>query len=71
MQHVSGKKFGKHVPVATNMHATTEERCFLCGPCREVITRRAGAMDPCGGEVEYLHRDPESRRRRRKGKSQN
>jgi hypothetical protein len=23
---------------------------------------------PCGGEVEYLHRDPVSRRRRRKGK---
>jgi hypothetical protein len=27
--------------------------------------------DPCGGGVEYLHRDPASRRRRRKGKSQN
>jgi hypothetical protein len=25
---------------------------------------------PCGGRVEYLHRDPASRRRRRKGKSQ-
>jgi hypothetical protein len=25
---------------------------------------------PCGGGVEYLHRDPASRRRRRKGKSQ-
>jgi hypothetical protein len=24
----------------------------------------------CGGGVEYLHRDPASRRRRRKGKSQ-
>jgi hypothetical protein len=24
---------------------------------------------PCGGEVEYLHRDPANRRRRRKGKS--
>jgi hypothetical protein len=24
---------------------------------------------PCGGGVEYLHRDPASRRRRRKGKS--
>jgi hypothetical protein len=28
-------------------------------------------VDPCGGVVEYLHRDPASRRRRRKGKSQN
>jgi hypothetical protein len=27
--------------------------------------------DPCGGGVEYFHRDPASRRRRRKGKSQN
>jgi hypothetical protein len=26
--------------------------------------------NPCGGEVEYLHREPASRRRRRKGKSQ-
>jgi hypothetical protein len=26
---------------------------------------------PCGGGVEYLHRDPASHRRRRKGKSQN
>jgi hypothetical protein len=26
--------------------------------------------DPCGGGIEYLHRDPASRRRRRKGKSQ-
>jgi hypothetical protein len=26
---------------------------------------------PCGGGVEYLHRDPASRKRRRKGKSQN
>jgi hypothetical protein len=27
-------------------------------------------FNPCGGGVEYLHRDPASRRRRRKGKSQ-
>jgi hypothetical protein len=27
-------------------------------------------VDPCGCVVEYLHRDPASRRRRRKGKSQ-
>jgi hypothetical protein len=29
------------------------------------------SSDPCGGGVEYLHRDPASRRRRLKGKSQN
>jgi hypothetical protein len=28
------------------------------------------ACAPCGGGIEYLHRDPASRRRRRKGKSQ-
>jgi hypothetical protein len=28
------------------------------------------SVPPCGGGVEYLHRDPASRRRRRKGKSQ-
>jgi hypothetical protein len=27
-------------------------------------------LDPCGGGVEYLHRHPASRKRRRKGKSQ-
>jgi hypothetical protein len=27
-------------------------------------------LHPCGGGVEYLHRDPASRRRRRKGTSQ-
>jgi hypothetical protein len=31
---------------------------------------RSEEFDPCGGGVEYLHRDPASRRRRRKGKSQ-
>jgi hypothetical protein len=28
------------------------------------------SFNPCGGGVGYLHRDPASRRRRRKGKSQ-
>jgi hypothetical protein len=47
------------------------ERCFLCGPCRGYITRSSCDYEkyPCGGGVEYLHRDPASRRRRRKGKS--
>jgi hypothetical protein len=44
MQSVPGQLFGKHVPAAKNTHATIEERCSLCGPCREVITRTAGAM---------------------------
>jgi hypothetical protein len=30
----------------------------------------AQSVSPCGGGIEYLHRDPASRRRRQKGKSQ-
>jgi hypothetical protein len=40
-------------------------RCYLCGPCRGYITR---ASCQCGGGVEYLHRNPASRRRRQKRK---
>jgi hypothetical protein len=35
MEPVSVQQLGKHVP--TKMHAT-EERCFLCDPCRDVGT---------------------------------
>jgi hypothetical protein len=47
-------------------------KCFLYGPCRGVILKTTGATqaNPCGGGVEYLHRDPASRKRRRNGKSQ-
>jgi hypothetical protein len=41
--------------------------CFLRGPCEMVIKKMSEAG---GGGIEYLHRDPASRRRRRKGKSQ-
>jgi hypothetical protein len=34
------------------------------------FSHQSVSVNPCGGEVEYLHRDPASRRRRRKGKSQ-
>jgi hypothetical protein len=52
--------------------------CFLCGLCQGYftpVTNITGCSSrqetgPCGGGVEYLHRDPASRRRRRKGKSQ-
>jgi hypothetical protein len=46
------------------------------GPCREDMREyeNRNLLRPqsslCGGGVEYLHRDPASRRRRRKGKSQ-
>jgi hypothetical protein len=34
------------------------------------VYRITPAVNLCGGGVEYLHRDPASRRRRRKGKSE-
>jgi hypothetical protein len=51
--------------------AAIEEGCFLCDPCRDIISKtvKSEFSPPCGGGVEYLHRDPASRRRRRKGKS--
>jgi hypothetical protein len=36
----------------------------------DFIALNSKMTHPCGGGVEYLHRDPASRRRRRKGKSQ-
>jgi hypothetical protein len=36
---VTSQRLGKHVRAATNADATIEDRRFLCGPCREVITR--------------------------------
>jgi hypothetical protein len=37
-------------------------------PCRRFMGDNEGRVqpDPCGGGVEYLHRDPASRRRRQK-----
>jgi hypothetical protein len=55
------------------LNYNNEGRCFLCGPCREVITRTVSwesTGNPCGGGIEYLHRDPATRKRRRNGKSQ-
>jgi hypothetical protein len=48
------------------------EQCFLCGPCSGYRTRFGGGginFDPVWrGVVEYLHRYPANRRRRRKEK---
>jgi hypothetical protein len=67
-----GERVDKHVPAATYINATIEELCFLCGPCRDIISKgqRIVSSNPCGGGVQYLHRDSASRRRRRKGKFQ-
>jgi uncharacterized CHY-type Zn-finger protein len=44
MELVSGQQLSKHVSMAKNMHATIEEQCFVCGPCREVITMTVRAI---------------------------
>jgi hypothetical protein len=41
---VSGQQLGKHIPAAMDTNTTIEERWFLRGLCRELITRTAGAM---------------------------
>jgi hypothetical protein len=76
MQHVSRKRINKYVPVATNTHTTVE---FLLKTVFYTWSVQRGYEEdnwgdtvrpPFGGGVEYLHRDPGSRRRRQKGKSQ-
>jgi uncharacterized CHY-type Zn-finger protein len=49
---VAGQQLGEHVPAATNTNARTEEQCFLCGLCREVITRTSGVMSQFSSERE-------------------
>jgi hypothetical protein len=80
------QRFGKHVPAganarlllgngAVNTHRQ-QYRLFSVwsAPRGYKRTQPEDATDrpshPCGGRVEYLHRDPAGRRRRRKGKSQ-
>jgi hypothetical protein len=56
----------------TTPPTSREEQCFPLSPCRGCIWRiekQLSQWDPCGGGVEYHYRDPESCRRRRKGKS--
>jgi hypothetical protein len=43
MQPVSKQLFGKHVCAGTDTNGTIEERCFLCGPCRDVINKTVEA----------------------------
>jgi hypothetical protein len=39
---VFGQWLGEHVPAAADTNATIEELCFLCGPCRDVISKGQG-----------------------------
>jgi hypothetical protein len=58
--------------VATRRQLSVRHGVFY--PGRVEFIKGSGFVNswslPCGGGVEYLHRDPASRRRRRKGKSQ-
>jgi hypothetical protein len=72
---ITRQRLSKHVPDATNTQAKEEVLLEKMFPILSVQSgyKRAADLEvahPCGGGVEYLHRDPASRRRRRKGKSQ-
>jgi hypothetical protein len=41
---VATQRCAKHISAATNSTTTIEELCFLCGPCRNVITGRFRAQ---------------------------
>jgi hypothetical protein len=69
------QRLGKHVPAATDTHATIQillETVFSTRSVQRGYKENNWSKfssHPCGGGVEYLHRDPASRRRRRKVKS--
>jgi hypothetical protein len=63
-----------HIPVATDRMTTNCSRWWPLFGSSEVINGEhlktlSREMIPCGGGVEYLHRSPASRRRRRKERS--
>jgi hypothetical protein len=63
---VSRQRLGEHVPAATETHVTIEillETAFSTQSLQR--SYKEDNWGPCGGGVEYLHRDPASRRRRR------
>jgi hypothetical protein len=53
-----------------NQYGRSPGRYLNQGPSNKKQYAQFYSEDPCGGGVEYLHRDPASRGRRRKGKSQ-
>jgi hypothetical protein len=55
----------------TNRNCKRQTRSLVRDhPSYKKFDFRARKSNPCGGGVEYLHRDPASCTRRRKGKSQ-
>jgi hypothetical protein len=72
---IARQRLGKHVPAIRHTQATKEvslETMFstrsVQSDCKKNSLIVLCAAIPYGGGVEYLHRSPESRRRRRKEK---
>jgi hypothetical protein len=60
---VSGQRLGKHLPVAADTKAAIEELCFMCGPCRDVISKEQGQFSPVRESVKRgLEPEPGGRR---------
>jgi hypothetical protein len=61
----------KYMPIGPNGARCQEWPCWLVASSKLLLcSALIYFCHPCGGGVEYLHRDPASRRRRRKGKFQ-
>jgi hypothetical protein len=56
---VSGQQLFEDVPAATDTNATIEEQYFLCGSCREVVTRTVGAMNSVSSSRKTMKKGPE------------
>jgi hypothetical protein len=69
---IARQRRGKHISAAVNQFATIEEAVFSVGVTPRLYNedlRQLRDRTLCGGGVEYLHRIPVSRRKRRKGNS--
>jgi hypothetical protein len=51
----------------SNICIAIKEWCFLCGPCKDIISRAHYILYLCGGGIEYLNCSPSSHKRRQKG----
>jgi hypothetical protein len=61
----SWQRLGKHVPFANDTTSTIEKLCFVCGPCRDIISKEQSEkrVQFCTGGCEVRtrsHEDEES-----------
>jgi hypothetical protein len=67
-------RYQVHKPVVMKRPVFSYVTLWLLSKATNVLEEHSSSLRepnyPCGGGVKYLHRDPASRRRRRKGKSQ-